>query len=175
MFILAGIRSLHQHIKQLCAQPSDYEPEQCPHCNYSGLWQHGCYFRKSDREGAGLGLISIPRFLCSNCRRTCSTLPECIPPRRWYLWQLQETLILLLLQGQSFKAVSRLFLPARSTLRRWWNRLKCQFHVHRDALLGRWSEFGKFSEFCPFWLVCLDKAPLSEAMLIISQYGQTVP
>lgn len=175
MFILAGIRSLRHHIDQLCSQPNDYQPENCPHCNHPKPWQHGCYFRKADREREGLGLIPIPRYLCSGCRRTCSTLPECIPPRRWYLWKLQETLILLLLQAQSFNAVARQFLPVRSTLRRWWDWFKQQFFLHRDALLEHWPELGRHSAFRPFWLTCLETHPLSEAMLLIQRNGQTVP
>ena len=85
--ILPGIDSLKQHREVLAAEPERYCPERCPHCGQAGLWAHGTYPRKADREGVGdesLNPVAIPRFFCPTCRHTCSRLPECVAPRRWY-------------------------------------------------------------------------------------------
>lgn len=175
MFILAGICSIRQHIQKICSQPEDYQPERCPHCNCARLWRHGVYLRKSDRERKGLGLVPVLRFFCALCQRTCSTLPECLPPRRWFSWRLQQAILHLLLQGHSLHAASRLFPPARSTLRRWWHHLQRHFLLHRDALLTHYPQLGLWSQFKPFWLAYLSRFSLSEAMLTLNRQGISVP
>ncbi|WP_226382967.1 DUF6431 domain-containing protein [Burkholderia mayonis] len=58
------------------------------------MWGHGCYDRKADRSADGqLNPVSVPRFRCPSCRRTCSRLPLCICPRRWYGWALQQQVL----------------------------------------------------------------------------------
>ena len=49
--ILPAIESLDQHLYHLEHHPESYRPSQCPHCGMGGLWRHGCYRRKADREG----------------------------------------------------------------------------------------------------------------------------
>ena len=108
--IVAEILSLIQHIKTFHDEPERYRLEYCLCCGKSGLWFHGCYSRKADRSGdAGKSLnpIFIQRLFCPNCRKTCSALPECIPPRRWYLWDEQQTALLLLLAGNSLSACAK--------------------------------------------------------------------
>lgn len=102
--ILPGIHSLAQHLQHLQALPEDYRPERCPHCGRARMWCHGAYTRKADRErsrSASLNPVPIPRFLCSFCYRTCSRLPECVPPRRWYLWAVQQAVLGLICAGHS--------------------------------------------------------------------------
>ena len=100
--ILAGIHSLTQHLQQLNSNPEAYRPKRCPHCGHAGVWSHGHYLRLPDRENSGpdsLNPIPILRFFCpqAGCRRSCSALPECIPPRRWYLWSVQQAMLLFLI------------------------------------------------------------------------------
>jgi len=85
--IVASILTLQQHLNSLASSPVIYRPTFCPHCSFGKLWCHGCYERKADRlapTSKSLNPIPIPRFICSGCRRSCSRLPECIAPRRWY-------------------------------------------------------------------------------------------
>src|SRR5687767_7978814 len=53
----------------------------------------------------------------------CSVLPSCLPPRRWYLFSVQQAVLVLLLSGVSLRRcadiVGTLWGPARSTMRRW--------------------------------------------------------
>ena len=102
--ILPGINSLVEHLQALQKEPESYRPKKCARCANVGLWCHGCYYRKTDRKDLGepcLNPIPILRFICPCCHSTCSVLPECIPPRRWYLWEVPQLIFLLLLAGNS--------------------------------------------------------------------------
>ena len=141
--ILPDILTLAQHVKTLNEELKRYYPDHCSHCGHLILWFHGYYPRKSDREHAlheSLNPILIPRFFCAHCKKTCSVLPECISPRRWYLWILQQHVLLQLLAGSRVNAVHNshaappLITPSRSTIARWWQRLQEQLQQQRDAL-----------------------------------------
>jgi hypothetical protein len=176
--ILAEITSLEQHIQHLADFPQEYRPSQCPHCYKAGVWIHGYYGRTADhneRTGGRLNPIPIPRFFCPHCRKTCSTLPECIPPRRWYLWTIQQVFILSLLTGGQLPSVSPSRCPGRVTIGRWWNWLKEKFPLHADTLRARDPDLGRVSGFHEFWRACLDKMPLSEAMYWLHKNGLTIP
>ena len=49
--ILPAIDSLNQHLYHLEHHPEAYCPQRCPHCGMEGVWVHGHYLRKADREG----------------------------------------------------------------------------------------------------------------------------
>ena len=98
--IVPGVCSLKQHREALAEEPGRYRPERCPRCGKAGLWAHGAYPRKADREGvaaASHNPVAIPRFFCPCCRGTCSRLPECVAPRRWYGWARQQGVLVGLL------------------------------------------------------------------------------
>ena len=102
--ILASITTLAQHLHAVANDSDVYRPPACPQCSAAGMWCHGCYHRKADRSasaGESLNPVPVLRFLCPACQRTCSRLPACIAPRRWYDWALQQAVLLLLLAGCS--------------------------------------------------------------------------
>ena len=136
--ILPGVLSLSQHVDTLRKEPESYRPKRCPRCGHAILWCHGCYTRKSDPTGV-LNPVSIPRFFCPSpdCRSTCSMLPECIPPRSWYLWQVRQVVFLLLLTGNSLNATvaSNGSLAGRQTIQRWF--LRVAHHGVRGLLRPR--------------------------------------
>ncbi len=176
--ILTGILSLGQHILQLSHDPQAYRPPRCPCCKGAKLWPHGFYLRKACRLPSSKHAndpIQIPRFLCPNCGKTCSSLPECIPPRRWYLWSLQQAVLADLLKGHSLNKVCKRYLPCRQTCRRWWLQLQSQFVLHADRLRSRFVALGRLSSFKAFWQGCLDKMPLSKAMYLLHQDGVNIP
>ena len=176
--ILSGIHSLEQHLSRLQSTPDDYRPARCPDCGKAGLWGHGCYGRKSDRGSPAahrLNPIPIPRFRCRHCRRTCSTLPECVPPRRWYLWLVQQAALALMLSASSLLAASKKLIPSRKTLRRWLLQLQQRFEVHADCLRSRFPALGSASGFSSFWQACLTQIPLSRAMFWVQQAEGVVP
>lgn len=176
--ILTGIDTLEQHLYRLRQTPDDYRPPQCPRCGKAGLWRHGCYGRKADRDSPASHTrnpVPVPRFRCRHCRGTCSTLPECLPPRRWYLWSVQQAALELLLTAVSLLAASTQLAPSRKTLRRWWQRLKTDFAQHALSLRARLPALGRVAEFGPFWQACLARLPLSRAMAWARQGGATVP
>jgi transposase-like protein len=153
------------------------ETVQCLHCGRSGLWRHGHYDRKADRcnESESLNPIPIQRFLCRYCGKTCSVLPECIPPHRWYLWEVQQLALLLWLTGKSFYAVAKKTVPSRQTIKRWADRLQEQFHLHKDALCNLFVDLGRTPGFADFWSTCLNKIPLSSAMRLCHVSGVIIP
>lgn len=176
--ILAGILSLKQHVFHLRTQPEAYRPDRCPHCRSAGLWQHGHYVRQADRRPASERLddtIHIPRYFCPDCGRTCSCLPEAIPPGRWYLWAEQQIVLLLLLNGASFSEVSRQRAPCRQTIRRWWASLQARFALHAATLRSRFPALGRAQAFRDFWPACLAGMSLSQAMCQLHRDGVLVP
>jgi hypothetical protein len=90
--IVAGITTLEEHLETIRQKPEVYRPLSCPHCGIKHLRQHGYYYRKADRrvQRPSLNPVPICRYRCGGCRRTCSRLPECIAPRRWYHWSVQQ-------------------------------------------------------------------------------------
>lgn len=176
--ILAGITSLVQHVHHLKTQPEDYRPKRCPHCGVGGLWHHGCYIRKANRRGFCRDTaesILIPRFRCQPCRKTCSCLPEVIPPRRHYLWDSQELSLLLIIMGLSLNQIALLFRPSRHTLRRWWKRHRSRFSLQAFHLRCCFSTLGRSVGIRDFWLNCLQQMPLSQAMLHLHRCEVIVP
>ena len=176
--ILPAICSLVEHIKTLQSNPEAYRPECCPGCDKAGLWCHGHYTRQAERENSGqqsLNPVPIPRFFCPHCKHTCSVLPECIPPRRWFLWLTQQAALALLLSGHSIYHVSEKLPPAWGTIKHWQQRwLEC-FQLHRFHLCSQHPDLGRYSEFKPFWNACLKRFSLSSIMVFLNEKGLCVP
>lgn len=175
--IVSGILSLEQYLLQ-AKRFLFYRQLACPYCGKLRLWLHGCYPRKADRvspSGESLNPVPIQRLLCSTCGRTCSVLPECIPPHRWYLWAVQQVALEKLLSGQSLRAIARAMAPSRHTLSRWWQRFKEQFHLHKDALCHHFTELGRTKDFVEFWQACLKAIRLSSAMRLCHVSGVAIP
>lgn len=178
MHIIAEIASLVQYLKCIKEEPEALRPDRCPHCGKLGVWRHGCYPRKADRTNAGessLNPIWIHRFFCPECHRTCSALPECIPPRRWYCWDVQQSAFLWLLAGKSLRTAARDVMPSRHTLTRWMARFQEQFAHHKDSLCHHCIELGRAVYFSNFWSKCLNLIPLSKAMRLCHASGVCVP
>jgi transposase-like protein len=145
--ILSGIVTLFQYLNVLKNEPETLRPERCPFCGKLHPWIHGSYPRKADRSCNGkesLNPIYIQRYFCSGCSRTCSVLPEAIPPKRWYLWQAQEAVLLLLLAGKNIYATAKEVMPSRHTISRWLARFVEQLHFHKDVLCNHRAASNKF-------------------------------
>lgn len=171
--ILADISSLGQYLQLFYQESLDF-PKTCPHCGYKGLWHHGHFFRKADRCKSH-DLIPIQRFYCRSCERTCSVLPECIPPRRWYLWEIQQTVLLLFLIGKTCYAISKAVVPSFHTIREWLARFEDQFLLHKDALCNLFIGLGCTTHFVNFWHACLQKLSLGSAMRLCHVSGVEIP
>lgn len=163
--IVPTIISLQQHMDCMEREPVIYRPHSCPHCGFTKLWGHGSYERQANRHSIGYGSLDpvlVPRFLCLGCRQTCSRLPECVAPRRWYGWTLQQSVLLILLNGLSLRQCSAQFGLDRHTVRRWWMWL-CE----------RRDEFGLILRSC---FPDLGPAmPLSGVMAWLDSVGVVVP
>lgn len=176
--IVANILSLAQHLSILNTNPKKYYINQCPCCGKLGLRGHGYRYRKSDRENNGsanLNPIPIRRLYCPTCKRTCSILPECIPPLRWYLWRIQQITIALYFSGESFNKISQKVLPSRWTISRWVKRLKNQFELHALHLKSKWTWLGYKISLSELWMDLFKKINFSYAMLFLNSQGVLVP
>ncbi len=157
------------------SNPEAYRPKRCPHCDRAGLWCHGYYTRKADRENGGtFNPTPIARFLCpwQACRRSCSVLPECIPPRRWYLWSVQQTMLLLLFTD---RLSDELLKPHVRTVWRWWARLKGRFNTHRFCLCNRVALLGQYASVQTFWQACFALMAFSSALFAVYRHDEDIP
>jgi transposase-like protein len=177
--ILSANPFLPQHIEQVHHCPEVYRPIACPHCGLGGLWHHGCYERKADRPGAkadvSLNPVPVCRFMCQGCGHTCSRLPLCIAPRRWYDWDIQQRVLQWLMSELSLHRVSERARLDRRTVRRWWEWLESCTETFSFHLRSRFPELGRAGDdWQAFWRVCLNLMPLSEAMAWLD-YELSVP
>jgi hypothetical protein len=177
--ILASVTSLAQHLRAVRRNPDSYRPDVCPHCGLRRLWHHGRYFRKADRCPPRRRHRPIPvlRFLCPECRGTCSRLPACIPPLRWYLWAVQQVVLLALVLGGTLSAaVQAVSGPGRRTVGRWRHWLLGDagdgFAMH---LRSRWSELGRFPDRPTFWHHLLEARGLVAVMSWLDSQDLPVP
>ena len=170
--ILGTITTLDQHIVELANGGDAYRPANCPYCQVGGLWHHGCYHRKADRSAVAsqsrLNPVAILRFLCNACLRTCSRLPACIAPRRWYDWAMQQVVLLLLLAGASLHQGCRQTGRARSTLRRWRDWLQARSEQFTFFLRSRLPELGRLPE-SDFWRQVISRMFLACVMTQLDQ------
>jgi len=186
LHIVPSILSLLLHRRQLDLDPQKYRPQRCPHpqCRRAGgMWCHGSYRRcvrgkarrKSEHDQAQGEEILIPRYRCRYCRHTCASLPSCVAPRRWYTWEVQEAVLMLLLRGGPLNECARRFLPSRRTALRWWRWLEGRDTCLAFHLCSRWPDLGRAAGWCELWWHCLSRRPLSEVMAFLSCEGVAVP
>ena len=164
--IVGSVTSLVQHLVAVATDPEIYRPSACPHCGYARVWHHGCYHRKADRGAptdASRELIPVLRFLCAACPRTCSRLPACISPRRWYDWAMQQAVLLLLLAGCSLRHCARCGGVDRRTVGRWRDWLHDRDDRFAFFLRNRWPELGRVAEFVLFWRNVIDTLSMQVA------------
>jgi Domain of unknown function (DUF6431) len=176
--IVSDIHSLSQHLETVQKTPETYRQEKCPFCGKSGVWRHGHYYRKSVGQRSTEALtqpIEILRFFCPCCKKTHSVLPECLPPKRWYTWAIQELVLISLLLEGSFRKAKRSFSVSRSTCRRWWYRLKEKFLMYSSSVHTYIFELGAACDFNFFWLSCFEKINLSRVMFLCHQQGVNIP
>ena len=177
--IVAGIKDLQTYLALLKEKPQIFKPESCLHCGLKVLWNHGAYFRKPDRptlSGKHLNPIRILRFICKFCKRTCSTLPECIPPRRWFLWDIQQSVIEDCLSQKSINSIHNQSGVSRHTINRWSTWLiedRFKPFAYRLKTLVPW--LGTNAAPTAFWAACFNIVSLSKAMLTVNNLGDIIP
>ena len=173
MCILPGITTLIQYLATF--KKLKY-PLQCPKCDSCRLVGHGVYYRKADRKSGALNPIPIQRFFCRNCHVTCSALPECIPPRRWYLWDIQQEALLLYSEGQSLRAITdQLSGPAVDTVARWVKRFQNQFSLHASVIRVLRPALACNPGFKAFWQACFKEFSLAVLMRLCHVAHVDVP
>ena len=176
--ILSSVTTLLQHLDAIATNSEIYRPLLCPYCGCGGLWHHGCYYRKADRRPTdstnSLNPVPILRYLCHACKHTCSRLPACIAPRRWFDWVMQQLVFLMLLAGNSVRLCSDCSKCARSTVRRWRDWLGERGDTFTFWLRSRFPELGRHPDKDAFWCHVMQNMTLMQAMACCDQ-GLDVP
>lgn len=164
--IVPKIISLSQYLDIQHNNPNLLRPSCCPHCGDEVLWGHGCYERKANRKNVIniFDPILIHRYFCPRCHRTCSTIPECLPHNKWYLWDIQQIVLIFFLIGKSFAAIAKKTMLPRHTVSRWINYFKTHLQKHKKLLYEQFSDLDISKSFSAFWLACLSKISLAQAM-----------
>ncbi len=180
--IIKAIKSLSDYLILLKKNPELLRPEQCSHCGAGGLWSHGSYDRKPDRnpgKGRSLNPTPVLRFYCHQCKRTCSTLPEILSPKRWYCWSVQSSAgsVNERAPGKSISSSGQEQGVSRHTVARWFHWLvdhfvDYSFHIKAHPL---WLQLGRHSDPQAFWLACLGEHDLSSIMLFLNNTGVSIP
>lgn len=176
--IVSGIDTLEQHVIEVVLNPERYRPSCCLQCGMKVMWFHGCYYRYPDRGLESRGRnnpVTILRFICSHCRKTCSRLPSCIPPRRWYTWIVQQWVMLALMMGEPLNSVSKRFSPGRRTLQRWMNELREKNNYFRFKLANHYSELERHPSFNDYWQHAMASIGLDNLMATLDNQGVIVP
>lgn len=178
--ILPGILSLIQYKQDIENNlGEELRPERCECCGKMKPHRHGSYPRQSagsrNNSDASLNPIKIQRYYCPACRKTMSVLPECIPRNRWYIWSVQQVVLLLFTQGLSMNKIAKTSAPSRHTISRWISRFKERFLIHRDTLIQIKARLSQYITFNSFWSSCLNLINLSEAMRLCHVSGVFVP
>ena len=176
--IIPGITSLSQHIEMLMVNTTLYRPPQCSQCACPTCWCHGVYHRKTSRDKRfddADNPIPIPRFICKGCGITFSCLPECVPPKRWYSWAVQEDAFITLLEKLNFRSAAEKLLPGRSTLSRWWHSFEENHPIYADHLKNQQPDLGRQVNFRDFWKTALSSLSLASIMWFLYNHGAPVP
>ena len=126
-------------------------------------------FRSGVSADESLNPVAVPRFLCPACVRTCSRLPACIAPLRWYNWAVQQLVLLLLLAGGSVHRCAVYTGRARHTVRRWRDWLCDRSEVFAFFLRSRHPEFGRCADHAVFWRNVIDVLSLEQAMALLDR------
>lgn len=176
--MIGSIRTLAQHFLTLNIAPSVYKPKRCPQCKHGVLWAHGVYYRQGDRS-----LISekrsvstpVPRFRCPHCNTTCSRLPGCLSPRRWYPWDAQAMALFLVFRGNSLALIRKLVVASEDTIRRWRAWLAEHAETFEFHLRSVFSHLGRNGQGEDFWYAALREKELSRMMATVCRLGEAVP
>jgi len=177
--IVEGIKDLKTYLIFLKEKSQIFKPTSCLHCGLNVLWNHGVYFRKPDRNTSSennVNPVPILRFICKSCKRTCSTLPECIPPKRWFLWDVQQCVLEDCFSEKSINSIHNKNEVSRHTINRWATWLiedKFAQFAYRLKTLVPW--LGANAAPTAFWTACFSKISLSKAMLTVNNLGGNVP
>ena len=108
MQILHPFAGSIQQYSEVLADPDRYRPDHCPQCAARcPLTAHGFYWRTvADLEFDGF--IRVRRYLCHDCKRTVSLLPEfALPYLRFSILVISLFLVARLLNGCTLQAAAQ--------------------------------------------------------------------
>jgi hypothetical protein len=91
-------------------------------------------------------------------------VPECIAPRRWYDWTVQQVVLRVQAEQGSLHAAARAGQVDRRTARRWSAWLAARGEVFAFHLRGRFPDWGRAGDSDAFWRVNLAERSLPTLM-----------
>jgi len=90
--------------------------------------------------------------------------PECIAPRRWYDWSVQQNALSARLDGRPVGGGGDDGQPAVRSTGRWWAWLQARGPIFAFSLRCRFRELGRASDFTGFWRQVFATLGLPRAM-----------
>lgn len=179
--MLIEYSSADEYIYDSINNPTLLYPSRCGDCGYLKFNCNGFYDRKSEDRGKDVdlknGTLRIRRVKCKNkdCGKNYSILPSIIPPRRWYLWCMQQYVLALVLSGVSIKKVALQCAMARSTIRRWSNWFKSRWSEFCSELMAEYSDLCGTTSADQFYSILIERWKLHQVMHKLHQLGLAIP
>lgn len=176
--IIKEYRSLEQYQQTVHFNPDALKPDQCDHCGCEHLWCNGQYERAisgRDKNKTKAEAIDILRFKCSRCRIHYSVLPSIVSLLRWYLWCMQQWVLLMVLNGYSFCKASQIAGIDRRTVARWYAWLQDKFQMIYQLVCHLDSRFIHHNTLNDFYLSLFIFHSLSRLAAVLHQNKILVP
>ena len=171
----ATIDQYNQDVKEY---PDNLKPKECNNCGCHHFWFNGHYERAisgRDQNKNHFDNVYIIRFKCSRCHDHYSILPSIIPLLRWYLWCMQQWVILLVLNGYSFYKAARTARVDRRTVSRWYYWLEAKYKIIYHTMCHLNKTLSKHYRMKNFYLSLFAYHHLSKVSMYLHQYNLLVP
>ena len=179
MQIIKPYSSINDYISDATNNPEALYPERCECCGSTRFSLNGFYERKSEGRGKEVhvknGELKIRRLKCKGmCGISYSILPSLIPRLRWYLWCMQQFIIMLLISGASIAAIVERTHISRSTITRWIRWFKEKWIIFCNELMPKNIFLSEVSHFIGFYSSVLKRWKLSQIMLKLHEIGLVI-
>ena len=178
--IICDYSSIDHYMDDAKNNPTKLYPESCINCGSTDFVLNGFYPRKSENRGKDIqiknGTLEIRRCKCKGvCAGSYSILPSIIPPLRWYLWCMQQLVLMLCIAGVSIHQIAKQATVARSTVRRWISWGKCKWAMFCNELMLDLPYLSGITSCSQFYKRIFEKWKLSDVMCKLHHLGIVVP
>ena len=178
--IIREYPSIDKYNDDATHNPTKMKPDACVICGSTEFVLNGFYPRKSEKRGKDThiknGELGVRRMKCKGkCAKSYSILPSIIPPLRWYLWCMQQLVLMLYIAGQSIHKIAKEAKVARSTVRRWVDWGKQKWCIFCNELMPSLTFLSEVNSFTDFYQRIFEKWDLSEVMCRLHHLGLVIP
>jgi len=176
--IIKEYGTVNQYRDDVKYHPENLKPQACDNCGCNHFWKNGDYERAitgRDKDKSNSEVVDIIRFKCSFCHENYSVLPSMIPLFRWYLWCMQQWVLLLVLNGYSFYKAARVSGVDRRTVSRWFYWLKDKYKIIYHTMCQLDKNLSKYYLIKDFYSSLFSCHHLSKISMYLHQYNLLVP